>query len=314
MPTSRVAQFCRLGDASWFLARKARELQDHDAVPSASMLLLAQSWGSLKGMAASLLKQMIAVGPFGHAVAGKTLLARISEIRAVEARSHCFVLLSYPLGDADYTLFRYLRSSRTERAYISLCLDALPQAEEVAFLLDAELSPVIESLEPGVVYFRKARGRWLCEWPDRPSWVVPRMLLCVCECLAERQRAFLEHGIRQIVPLKMQQIANGVGCHVTSVSRVISGVEAQTDWGRFPLKSFFSGKVETDAGSISPVRVKSRIVEIIEQEDKKRSLSDEAIRDTLTSEGVSVSRRTVTKYRLALGIPSARERRRAGKR
>ena len=192
--------------------------------------------------------------------------------------------------------------------YLSLCLDALPQAEEVAFLLDAELSLVIDSLDPGVVYFRKAHGRWRCEWPDRPSWLVPRMLLRVCECLAERQQAFLEHGPKKIVPLRMQEVADGVRCHVTSVSRVVSAVEAQTDWGRFPLKSFFSATIRADGGSVSPVRVKSRIVEIIEQEDKKRPLSDEAIRDILTSEGIIVSRRTVTKYKLALGIPSARER------
>lgn len=313
MPGNRVAQFCTLSDASWFLARKARELQDHDAVPCASMLLLGQSWGLLRRMATNLSKQKIAFGPFGHAIAGKALLARISEISAVEARSHCLVLLSYPLRDADYTLFRYLRSSRTEEAYISLCLDALPAAEEAAFLLDADLSPVIASLEPGVVYFRKAHNSWLCEWPDRPSWLVPRMLLRVCECLAERQQRFLEHGPKEIVPLRMQEVAERVGCHVTSVSRVISGIEAQTDWGRFPLKSFFSAMIQADTGSVSPVRVKSRIVEIIEQEDKKRPLSDEVIRNTLTSEGVSVSRRAVTKYRLALGIRSTRERRQAGR-
>jgi len=274
---------------------------------------LGQSWGSLRRMAANLSKQKVAFGPFGHAVTGKALLARTSDIPALEARSHCLILLSYPLSDADYTLFRYLRSSRIEEAYISLCLDALPQADEVAFLVDAELGSVIESLEPGVVYFRKAEGCWRCEWSDRPSWLLPRMLLRVCECLAERQQAFLEHGIREIVPLRMQEVADGVGCHVTSVSRIISGVEAQTDWGRFPLKSFFSPMIRADTGSVSPVRVKSRIVEIIEQEDKKRPLSDEVIRNTLTSEGVCVSRRAVTKYRLALGIRSTRERRQAGR-
>ena len=186
MPTNRVAQFCALSDASWFLARKARELQDHDAVPCRSMLLLGQSWGSLRRMAANLSKQKVAFGPFGHAVTGKALLARTSEIPALEARSHCLILLSYPLSDADYTLFRYLRSSRIEEAYISLCLDALPQADEVAFLVDAELGSVIESLEPGVVYFRKAEGCWRCEWSDRPSWLLPRMLLRVCERLSEK--------------------------------------------------------------------------------------------------------------------------------
>ena len=98
---------------------------------------------------------------------------------------------------------------------------------------------------------------------------------------------------------------------MSTVSRAISDKHAQTPQGIVPLKFFFTGGTENEDGSVeSRHSVKERVRQIIDAEEKSRPLSDDEVAESLTKNyGLSIARRTVTKYRKALGIPSSRQRR-----
>lgn len=132
----------------------------------------------------------------------------------------------------------------------------------------------------------------------------------VAEKIVESQQDFLEHGLTHLKPLKMQDISNELQIHVSTVSRAIAEKYIQTPRGIFPLKFFFTGSIDKkDGDNESRVTVQERIQELVRQEDKKRPLSDEEIADKLQDVGLEIARRTVTKYRKAMTIPSSRRRR-----
>ena len=108
----------------------------------------------------------------------------------------------------------------------------------------------------------------------------------------------------------MQQIADKVGVHVTTVSRAVDDKWIQTPRGIFPLKRFFvGGTTGADGEEVAWDRVRLQLQEIIDNEDKTKPYSDDALVVQLAKEGVTVARRTVTKYRKAMNIPSSRQRR-----
>jgi RNA polymerase sigma-54 factor len=120
---------------------------------------------------------------------------------------------------------------------------------------------------------------------------------------------FLVNGPEHIVPLKMQQIADDVGVHVTTVSRAVDDKFIQTPRGIFALKRFFGGGTTTAEGeevAWDIIRIKLR--EIVDKEDKSDPLSDDALMAELAKQGYNLARRTITKYRKALDIPSSRQR------
>ncbi|MHC4952682.1 MAG: RNA polymerase factor sigma-54 [Planctomycetota bacterium] len=132
----------------------------------------------------------------------------------------------------------------------------------------------------------------------------------VCEEIFKVQREYLDYGRSHLKPLKMQEIADRVGIHVSTVSRAIADKWAQTPRGIVPLKFFFTGGAETaDGETMSRFSVKEKVRDIIGKEDKRSPLSDEQVAETLKKEGLEIARRTVTKYRKALQIPSSRQRR-----
>lgn len=310
MSRFRIARFNGIPNASWFLARKARELTEHYGILPSEMLFLAAAGGGVRTISAHLVKQKLPFRTIQNVAEDVAVICQISDTaRIAPPRKCCFVLLSTPLADRLEHLCRYLQEPAVMQTYISTCLDALEDVDTLSFHLDAECSEILDSLEPGTVYFRKNGERWFCEWPDRPLWTVPHLLVKICQFLATHQHGFLENGVAEIIPLKMFDVATEIGCHLTSVSRVISGVEAQTNWGRFPLKNFFSVAIPSNSGALSQVQVKTRILEIIRGENNAQPLPDEAIANILKSDGISISRRAVTKYRLSLDIPSTRERR-----
>lgn len=132
----------------------------------------------------------------------------------------------------------------------------------------------------------------------------------VCEEVFRVQRDYLDYGESHLRPLKMQEIADRVGIHVSTVSRAIADKWVQTPRGIVPLKYFFTGGAETNDGeTMSRLSVKQRVKDIIDGEDRKNPLSDEQVADVLKQQGLDIARRTVTKYRKALKIPSSRQRR-----
>jgi RNA polymerase sigma-54 factor len=113
-------------------------------------------------------------------------------------------------------------------------------------------------------------------------------------------------------PLRMQEIADEVGVHISTVSRAVAGKHAQTPRGVLPLKYFFVGGTMGEDGELqSQASIKQRIADLIRAEDAAKPLSDEDLAERLEKQdGVKIARRTVTKYRKALNLPSSSERRR----
>ena len=108
----------------------------------------------------------------------------------------------------------------------------------------------------------------------------------------------------------MQQIADVVGVHVTTVSRAVDDKWIQTPRGLYPLKRFFGGGTKTSEGEdVAWGIIRLKLKEIIDAEDKNKPLSDDALVESLSKEGYNLARRTVTKYRKAMNIPSSRQRR-----
>lgn len=142
-------------------------------------------------------------------------------------------------------------------------------------------------------------------------------LFRVASELVNRQAAFIEKGKSSLRPLRMQEIADSLGVHVSTVSRAISGKYLQTPHGIMPMKALFTGEIPSRVGtalaagaSESRASVQERIRQIIEAEDKLHPLSDEAMVAILSERhGLEIARRTVTKYRKALKIGSSRARR-----
>src|SRR5207245_4594531 len=131
----------------------------------------------------------------------------------------------------------------------------------------------------------------------------------VTKAIIKHQRAVLEKGPEHIEPLKMQQIADLVGVHVTTVSRAVDDKWVQTPRGIFPLKRFFGGGTHTASGEeVAWETIKQKLLEIIGNENKSNPLSDEDLVNKLSETGYPVARRTVTKYRKMLNIPSSRQR------
>jgi len=137
-------------------------------------------------------------------------------------------------------------------------------------------------------------------------------LMKVAQCLARRQRAFLEYGILGLKPLTLQDVAEEVGLHESTISRVTNGKYADTPVGLIELRRFFSAGLPTRGGGmISVYRVQQRVKALIDSEPPVRPISDQAIADRLQVEGIEIARRTVAKYREQLGLPSGNQRRRA---
>jgi RNA polymerase sigma-54 factor len=149
-------------------------------------------------------------------------------------------------------------------------------------------------------------ARWLIESIEQRR----STLLKVARAIIAHQRDFLDKGPEAIQPLKMQQIADQVGVHVTTVSRAVDDKWVQTPRGIFSLKRFFGGGTTTaDGEEIAWDTIKQKLLEVIAKEDKNSPLSDEEIVEELGRHGLTVARRTVTKYRKALKIPPSRQRR-----
>ncbi len=134
-------------------------------------------------------------------------------------------------------------------------------------------------------------------------------LIKVTKAIIHHQKAFLDKGPEHIEPLKMQQIADQVGVHVTTVSRAVDDKWVQTPRGIFPLKRFFGGGTKTESGEeVAWETIKQKLLEIVGNEDKSNPLSDEDLVNKLAEAGYPVARRTVTKYRKMLNIQSSRQR------
>ncbi|HZT01302.1 MAG TPA: RNA polymerase factor sigma-54 [Steroidobacteraceae bacterium] len=138
-------------------------------------------------------------------------------------------------------------------------------------------------------------------------------LIKVARSIVERQTAFLEHGEEHMRPMILKDIAEAIGMHESTISRVTSGKYMHTPRGVFELRYFFSSHVEgADGSGTSSTAIRAKIRKLVKDEGAESPLSDGRIAELLSAEGIPVARRTVAKYREAMGIPPSNERRRAG--
>jgi RNA polymerase sigma-54 factor len=136
-------------------------------------------------------------------------------------------------------------------------------------------------------------------------------MLKVMSFIVDRQRAFFEKGVQHLKPLTLREVAEHIEMHESTVSRVTNEKFVQTPRGVFSLKYFFSSGLSTTSGEdISARGVKAKIQALVDDENTKRPLTDQAIVNLLKAEGVNIARRTVAKYRDQLGILPARMRKR----
>jgi RNA polymerase sigma-54 factor len=148
------------------------------------------------------------------------------------------------------------------------------------------------------------------------SWLVRSIeqrrttMLKVMHAIVLRQKEFFEKGPPHLAPLKLQDIADMIAMHISTVSRVTSNKYVQTPHGIFELKYFFPEAMGHDSNGedISSETIKNRIRELVDNENSKKSLSDKKISDILLRENLKVARRTVAKYREQLKILPARLR------
>jgi RNA polymerase sigma-54 factor len=164
---------------------------------------------------------------------------------------------------------------------------------------------------------RKSKA-WLSEQLQSANWLLKaldqraRTITKVSTEIVKQQDGFFREGVSRLKPLTLRTVAEAIGMHESTVSRVTSNKYLSCDRGLFELKYFFTSGIQSADGgeAVSAEAVKSRIKALIAAEDAKRILSDDQLVDMLKSEGFDIARRTVAKYREALGIGSLVQRRR----
>ena len=149
-------------------------------------------------------------------------------------------------------------------------------------------------------------AQWLIESIEQRRNTLTR----VSQAIVDHQTRFIEEGPESIEPLKMQQIAEKVGVHVTTVSRAVDDKWIQTPRGIYPLKRFFvGGTVSDDGEEVAWDAIRIKLQEVVDSEDKTQPYSDDELVKQLKKHGLNVARRTITKYRRKMSIPSSRQRR-----
>lgn len=146
---------------------------------------------------------------------------------------------------------------------------------------------------------------WLLKSVDQRQ----RTIVKVATSIITFQREFLDHGIEHLRPLVLRDVANDIGMHESTVSRVVNNKYMHTPQGVYEMKYFFHSGISSSFGeNVSSVTIKQRIKKIIEAEDARKPLSDSKIMNILQREGLGLARRTIAKYREELKIPTSNQR------
>jgi RNA polymerase sigma-54 factor len=148
-------------------------------------------------------------------------------------------------------------------------------------------------------------------WLIRSIHQRQRTIYKVTESIVKHQKGFLDSGITNLKPLVLRDVAEDVGMHESTISRVTTNKYVHTPQGVYELKFFFNSGINRVHGqAVASEAVKERIAHIVSEEDPGKPLSDQTIADLLKKENIDIARRTVAKYREMLGIlPSSRRRR-----
>jgi RNA polymerase sigma-54 factor len=209
-----------------------------------------------------------------------------------------------------------LKYESNESTYVTPDIIVRRSNNELQIIYNDELMPQllfnqpIESditnkldLETKDYYSKKlTQGKWL----QRALEQRKETMINVMRVITEKQKDYFLYGKNRLKPLTLKNIAEILDIHESTVSRTVKDKYVQTPHGLVSMKSFFSNKLDEEKGEISTASVKIRLKELIDAEDKKKPLSDQKIANSLkTSYGITISRRTVTKYREQLNIPTS---------
>jgi len=154
---------------------------------------------------------------------------------------------------------------------------------------------------------RLSAAQWLIQAIEQRR----QTMLKVMHFIVDRQREFFEKGVQALRPLTLREVAEAIGMHESTVSRVTNEKFAQTPRGVLPLKFFFSSALKSSDGEdVSARGIRATIEKLVAEEDPKNPLTDQALVELLERDGVQIARRTVAKYRDQLGVLPARMRKR----
>lgn len=185
--------------------------------------------------------------------------------------------------------------------------DGLPNLKVSSQYVDVRGNGSIDSQAEDYISDKVRSALWLIKSIQQRQ----RTIYKVAKSIIRFQREFFDRGIECLRPLVLRDIAEDIGMHESTISRVTTNKYMQTPQGLFELKYFFNSGLSTSEGEfLASESVKNRIKEIIEKEDPKKPLSDQKIAELLSGQTVNIARRTVTKYREMLKFGSSSERKR----
>ncbi len=192
---------------------------------------------------------------------------------------------------------------RTPQGWVvELNPSALPKVR----LNESYVNMITRAPDHAVLRTQLQEARWLL----RSLEIRNETMLRVARSIVERQQAFLDSGEESMQPMILRDVAEAVEMHESTISRVTTGKYLHTPRGVFEFRFFFSSQVAGEDGSgVSSTAIRAKIRKLIAQEPPEKPLSDHQIAELLSGDGISVARRTVAKYREALGIPPSSERR-----
>jgi RNA polymerase sigma-54 factor len=198
-----------------------------------------------------------------------------------------------------------VETDETGKYTVRLEDDRLPSLRISEYYRKRLADPTATQEERDFIRRKIESANWLIEAIQQRRNTV----LKVAQSIVDYQKRFLDDGPEYIEPLKMQQIADVVKVHVTTISRAVDDKWIQTPRGIFPLKRFFVGGTRSEDGEdVAWDTIRIKLHELIDKEDKQKPYSDDDLVGELSKIGFTVARRTITKYRKKMGIPSSRQR------
>jgi len=200
----------------------------------------------------------------------------------------------------------YIRRDEENGGYRTVLNDdGMPRLRISKFYMDA-LKRGSSSETKKYVTEKLNSARWLINSIDQRQ----KTIVKVTESIIKFQRAFLDSGVAHLKPLILKDVAEDIGMHESTVSRVTTNKYVHTPQGMFELKYFFNSSIQGEGGDLASEAVKSKIKLLVAAEPPKKPLSDQKLVNLLKEDGITIARRTVAKYREAMNIlPSSKRKR-----
>jgi RNA polymerase sigma-54 factor len=216
--------------------------------------------------------------------------------------------LQFTSGDENYIIPDLVVEKIAEKYHVFLNDANLPRLK---------LSRAYQEIARDKKKFEGENKEFISNKLNSANWMIQAIeqrrqtMLKVMNYIVERQREFFEKGIQYLKPLTLREVAEVINMHESTVSRVTNEKFVQTPRGVLPLKFFFSSGLATaDGEDVSARGIKAQLQKLVQEEDPRHPLTDQAIVNILRESGVQIARRTVAKYRDQLGVLSARMRKR----